>query len=244
MLALQVEVDPIAFPDAKRIRKALNKALKIWSAYFRRRVAQYFAEQGPGWAPRKASDDAIAAARETAARNLSEHRLRRKLVREYQRAQKRLNSGRGTMSSVQRRAAVLREFERQVAGGQVGAGVKLKMGSKEQAIAGLSGGIMGGKALQKSLAGLRERKARAEIATAGRVLGRIAQSITTKFGILQVEVASHIPWAGVQNEGGVVGHGAQLPARPFIYVTQDDVNVLVETVNNCLIAEFGEKTNA
>lgn len=240
-MKLEVEVDELQFPDAAKIRRALNKALKIWNGYFRRRIANYFAEQGPGWSPRKVSTDAIAAARESSARNLSEHRLRRKLTRELRRAQKRLDAGKGTTSSVQRRAAVLREFERQVAGGDVGAGVKLKMGSKEQAIAGLTGSMKGSKALQKSIAGLKERKARAEIEASGRVLGRIAQSIKTKYGTLELEVSSHIPWAGAQNEGATVGHGAQLPARPFLYVTAEDVAVLVEIVNNCLEDAFTQK---
>lgn len=240
-MQLTLEVDPLQFPDPAAIRKALDSALRIWNAYFRRRVDDRFKQQGPGWAPRAAVDDAIDAARDARASSLAEHRLRMKLVRELKRARGRLEHGKGTLASVQRRAAVLREFERQGAGGEVGVGTKLKQGSKEQAIAGLSGPMKASKALQKSVAGLRERRARAEIAAAAQVLGRISTSIKSKQGRGQLDVFSTIDWAGVQNEGGVVGHGATLPPRPFMYVTSEDAAILAEIVTNRLAAVYGAK---
>lgn len=238
-MQLEIEVDPIDFPDADAIRKALKAALSIWGAYFSRRIAERFKAEGPGWAPRKASADAITAARESSAKSLSEHNLRSKLIKELTRASKRLDRGRGTTASVMRRAAVLKEFDRQASGGEVSTGKKLKQGSKEQAIAGLTGALIGSKGLQKSVAGLRERKARAEIAAAEKVLGRIAGSVRKKQSINLLEVFSSIPWSDVQNEGGVVGHGAHIVARPFMYVTDEDVEVLAEIVTNRLAAIYG-----
>lgn len=240
-MQLTLEVDPLQFPDPAAIRKALDSALRIWNAYFRRRVEERFKQQGPGWPPRAAADDAVAAARESGARNIAEHRLRSKLIRELKRARGRLERGKGSLASVQRRAAVLREFDRQGAGGEIGVGTKVKQGSKEQAIAGLQGPMGASKALQKSVAGLRERRARAEIAAANQVLGRISTSIKSKQGRGQLDVFSQIDWAGVQNVGGVVGHGANLPARPFMYVTSEDAAVLAEIVTNRLAAVYGAK---
>lgn len=221
---LEIRVDPLGFPDQAEVARVISSSLKIWVAYFRRRVDNRFKEQGPGWAPRKASDDAIAAAREEKVKTLSEHRLKQKLVRDLVRARKRLDRGKGSDKAVERRYAVLKEFERQVAGGlqQLPASA-----SKED------------KRLAKSVAGLRQRKERAELQASERILGRISASIKSKTARGSADVFSSIDWAGVQNEGGVVGKGAQLPPRPFMYLTHQDVDVLVEIVNNRLAAVFG-----
>lgn len=239
-MQLSIEVDPLEFPDANAIRKALDSALKIFNAYFRRRLSERFKEEGPGWAPRKASSDAIDAARESGARNLADHRLRTKLIRELKRASIRMDKGKGTLGSVQRRAFVLKEFDRQAGGGAVDTGKTKKLGAKDQALAALGGGgFKATKGLQKSVAGLRERRARAEIKAAGKILGRVPGSIRSKQARNVLDVFSAISWAGVQNEGGAVGHGAQIPARAFMYVTGEDADVLAEIVSNRLAAVYG-----
>jgi phage gpG-like protein len=107
---------------------------------------------------------------------------------------------------------VLKEFERQVAGGALG----LQTGADRR--------------LEKSVAGLRARRARAEAQASGRVLGSMASSMFSKIAKGTLIVDSKILWAGAHNEGDTVGHGARLPARPFNYLEEIDVEVLTEVL--------------
>lgn len=223
MLTLSLQIDPIKFPSGPELRKVTDSALRIWGAYFRRRVQGRFEAEGPGWAPRKASDDLHQALRETKAKTLAEHRLKRKLERDLRRAQQRLDRGKGKQSAVDRRYAVLKEFERQIRGGTTAPEAFEDKGDRR---------------LAKSVAGLKERKARAAAAVSGRVLGAIANSIKSTLKRSELTVGSSIPWAGVQNEGGAVGNRATLPARPFLFLENEDIEMLTEIVENRLAAVF------
>lgn len=220
-VALEIELDPIEGPSQREIDRALNRALAIWLAYYRRRVDNRFKAGGPGWAPRKASTDAIATARAHKVKNLSEHKLRRKLERDLRRAKQRLDRGKGSEASVWRRAAVLRAFD--VSSGKEDATKRAKFDRR----------------LEKSVAGLKDRAARAAADIDAQILGKIAQSVSGKAKSLEAEVKSKIPWSGVHNEGGVAGHGAVEPERPFLYVDAEDAEVLAEIVNNQLGALYG-----
>lgn len=241
---MQIELipAPLELLDARGVERVAQATLRIWGSYFLRRVKRRFQEQGPGWAPRKIASDAQKATREGAVRSLAEHRLRRKLEREFRRASQRFGRGKGTLASVQRRAAVMRELDRQLTGGQVQTGKGPKMSGKDAAIAGLQGPLAGDRRLQKSVAGLRERMARAGLKDSEPLLGGIGGSIGQKLARGMVTIASKIPWAGVHNEGGRAGRSAVIPERSFLYVDSEDVEVLVEIWGNALEAEMGKKS--
>jgi phage gpG-like protein len=221
MLTISLTVDGVQRKIKTLARTAadLEPALKIFNAYYKVRLAERFASQGPGWAPRAESTEARQEHRARTAQALAVHQLKRKLSRELKRAIRRQRLGRGKASSVERRYHVLKEFERQVAGGIMGR----QLGADRR--------------LEKSVSGLRERKARAEAKASERILGRIPASMYSKVANGTLTIDSKIPWAGSHNEGDTVGHGAHLPARPFNYLEPIDVNVLVEIlVNRMLVA--------
>lgn len=207
-----------------------------WNKWYRQKVQKKFDEGGPGWPPTKKQASAGAAVNAwnryydkakkeggkdlgieriasggDAVKQLGDALLRRKLQRELKRATKRYARG-GSAAAMQRRYAVLQEFERIAAGGVP--------------IATLTAD----KRLEKSVAGLRARHERAHAKAAGRPLGRIASSIKSKITRTDITVSSEIPWAGVQNKGGTVGHGAKLPARPFLELDDEDIEMLVTLI--------------
>src|SRR5262245_8485263 len=164
MLTLTVNIDGIRrkLTTLAKTAKDIEPALKVFDRYYRARVDQRFGSEGPGWAPRAESTQVQHDHRQKQAQALAEHRLKRKLTSELKRAVRRQRLGKGTVAAVERRYQVLKEFERQLAGGMVGRQVG------------------GDRRLEKSVAGLRDRRARAEAKVAGRVLGRIATSMTSK----------------------------------------------------------------
>lgn len=220
MLTLSVNIDGLSrkLHTLAETAKDLEPALRIFDQYLRDQVAQRFASEGPGWPARKQATEG-AHHREAQVHALAAHRLRSKLARELGRAQRRLRYGKGTAAAVDRRYAVLKEFERQVAGGVLGA----QTGKDRR--------------LEKSVSKLHERLGRAEAQASGRVLGRLGSSIASKVKRGSLTVYSKVPWAGVHNEGGQAGHGAQIPARPFLFLEPEDIDVLAEIlVNRMLLA--------
>ena len=221
MLTISLNVDGVQRKIKTLARTAadLGPALKIFNAYYKARLAERFASQGPGWAPRADSTEERHEHRQRQAQALAVHQLKRKLSRELKRAIRRQRLGKGKASSVERRYQVLKEFERQVVDGIMGR----QLGADRRT--------------EKTVAGLRERRARAEAKASERILGRIPASMYSQIAKGTLTVDSRIPWAGSHNEGDVVGHGAHLPARPFNYLEAIDVDVLVEIlVNRMLVA--------
>lgn len=126
--------------------------------------------------------------------------LENKLKRDVKRAEKKAKKP----GTVERRLSVLAEFRRLEAGGSLD---KSLLTEKQQ----------------KSLLG---RVERAKKDASEKMLGKVAASIKTsiKNGTLTVE--SKIPWAGVHNEGGPAGHGANIPKREFLALDEEDLDVL------------------
>lgn len=212
-----ITVDPPKFQKSGDTKEAIKKALKIFNAYYRRRVSQRFNSGGPGWAPRRDQSEASGVKRDIRAESLAQHKVKQKLVRQLARARRQYLRGKGTDTSIYRRARVLEEFKKQVSGDA-------------------SPFFSSDKRTTKSVAGLRDRLARVEKAVAGRVLGRLASSMKSKISGSVLEVKSTIEWSGVHNEGGTAGHGAQIPARPFNYFESIDGEVFAEIVANAMMA--------
>jgi phage gpG-like protein len=197
--------------------KQLDPALRVFDRYLRARVRSRFEREGPGWAP-------LAPATLAHRRQAAMAALERKLGRDVRRAEKSYGRRFGALDqfglggqekqrarsllAIQRRVTTLAEFRRILHGGTPEAS------------------LFEGKAAEKQRQSLVGRIGRAEARSTEKILGRIAGSIrsTVKRGTLTVE--SRIPWAGVQNEGGRAG-SANIPARPFLFLDEDDVDVLV-----------------
>ena len=222
MLTISVSIDGLErkLHTLAETAKDLEPALRILDTYLRGRVAQRFSSEGPGWPARKESTEA-GHHREAQVQALAVHRLRRKLQRELRRAQRRLRYGKGTVAAVDRRYAVLKEFERQVAGGILDAQT-----GKDRRV-------------EKSVRGLHERFGRAEAQASGRLLGRMASSIASSVRRGSLTVYSRVPWAGIHNEGGIGGHGAEIPPRPFLFLEPEDIDLLAELLANRMLLAVG-----
>lgn len=214
MITLSVNIDGIErkLETLAETAKDLEPALRMFDGYLRARVRQRFASGGPGW-PERSAEDEGKRHRADQVDALAVHKMQRKLEREFDRARRRRAAGKGTEAAVERRYAVLKEFMRQAAGGAVG--------------------IQGGKDArrEKSIAGLRQRFQRAAERDHG-ILGKLASSIASTVSRGTLTLYSKVAWAGVHNEGGTVGHGATLPARPFLFLESSDIDVLAEILTN------------
>jgi len=63
----------------------------------------------------------------------------------------------------------------------------------------------------------------------GKILGRIPSAITVRSGPGIVEVISRVSYSAVHQEGGKVGRGAVLPARPFLWMSEAFIQQAMET---------------
>lgn len=195
-----------------------------FSRYMREEIDQVFASQGNGTWPKRQDDsqvrfDASKAARITKIRAGQYNSLRGRLRSEKRRAERRLARTPSSSKlsetrrrSVQRYEAQLAELDRLAAGGD----------KNQRGMKGLY-----------ARAGRREQRAAAKIAAveSGALLGQIANSFAIDFDKTQWQMASRIPWAGVQNSGGPVGNGAELPARTFLEWTPARLQKFVEMCN-------------
>ncbi len=237
-MIIRVSISDIGLDPAKA-RRVVSASLGLFASYFRKRIHYRYLAQGPGWAPNKDATAALAM-RAAHVKNLTEHRLRRKLEKDLRRAQMRANTGKGSLVAIYRRKAVLDEFKRQQAGGVVDKAGKFTGSAadkkKNAAIAALSGKTKGDLRLQKSVAGLADRMQRQQAQVSSRILGRSESALTSKLGRNFYEVANRISWYMAQEAGGTVGHGAKIPARPAIYADETDLDVLQEILINKSLA--------
>ena len=81
-------------------------------------------------------------------------------------------------------------------------------------------------------AGTRRKRAR-------RLLGRLPTSVAMKGDRQRLLMRSPVRWSGAQHEGDRVGHGAMIPARPFVYVTQRALEAVAGVVVRAVAKVFG-----
>ena len=91
--------------------------------------------------------------------------------------------------------------------------------------------------LRKRLARAEDQRAKGRKAKVGgdrrksekhKMLGVVARSIVFRTEGTGVSDMSRVPWSGAHNEGGSVGNGATVPARPFLFISSDDRRTLAQ----------------
>lgn len=82
----------------------------------------------------------------------------------------------------------------------------------------------------KSISQLPERLGRQAKKVEGKVLGKMASSVSAKASGGTLTVGSKIPWSSVHNEGGTAGKGATEPKREFLPPPSEDDLKFFETV--------------
>lgn len=196
------------FLDGRKAAEDLTKRLvRTVAADSRER----FAAGGPGWAPREQSDEETAAhvARAIeAAKGGAVEVIKKKLNKDLLRAQKK-----ASLETVEHHRALVRDFARQVEGGLRGFSLVKPTDDKK---------------LAKKLASVEKRLGRTHDKLVdraktdkGRLLGALSRANRPSSKGLHGEVRNMVKFSGVQNDGGQVGNGATLPARPFLSVTPE-----------------------
>lgn len=69
------------------------------------------------------------------------------------------------------------------------------------------------------------------------ILGKLGNSLKAQGTKTEAIAESRIPWSQVHNEGGTVGHGAQVPARPFLLLTAESKRTLAQMAVQYLTGE-------
>jgi hypothetical protein len=180
-------------------------------------IDELFASGGDGKWPERAEEDAAAGERreeKTTRRAESIRRsavksLRTSLIYDIKRAGARARTGKGSTSALLKRKAALIRFEEALRRGPLDF-EELARGDKRFV-----------RRAERSIGRYQNAE---EIA--GRLLGKIAQSIVQTAERDSLTFESKIPWAGVHNKGGKVGRDADVPARTFLEWTPEDLDLL------------------
>jgi phage gpG-like protein len=70
------------------------------------------------------------------------------------------------------------------------------------------------------------------------ILGKLRRNFTIEWGPKFLRARSRVLWSGVHQEGGVVGHGAVIPARPHIYAGKEFFKKLIDIIINRITVVF------
>jgi phage gpG-like protein len=62
-------------------------------------------------------------------------------------------------------------------------------------------------------------KAKRRQSTPKRILGRLPAAVIYTIGDKFIRGVSRVPWSGVHQQGGTVGRGSRIPARPFLWLS-------------------------
>lgn len=72
-----------------------------------------------------------------------------------------------------------------------------------------------------------------------KLLGRLPTAVSYKATGYSVTAESLVKWSLAHQEGGTVGRGARLPARPFLWISDKLLEVAAEALTKALAAAFG-----
>lgn len=70
-----------------------------------------------------------------------------------------------------------------------------------------------------------------------RLLGRLSSAVNTSVRGGKLVVESQIKWAGVHQRGGTAGRGARIPAREFLWWSEDVLDFFAKQIADYLVGE-------
>lgn len=94
------------------------------------------------------------------------------------------------------------------------------------------------KELDRFSSGKKRRKGRNALKR-HKLLGRLPASIAAKISRHTLQVYSRVPWSGVHNKGGTAGHNSKIPARTFLELRGEDMDVLEQMLRSRALLAFG-----
>ena len=72
-----------------------------------------------------------------------------------------------------------------------------------------------------------------------KLLGRLPTAVGYRATLYSVIAESRVAWSASQQDGGTVGRGARLPARPFLWISDKLMVEAEEVLTNKLLAAYG-----
>ena len=212
--------------------KKIDGALRVFDRYFRQRIRQRFNSGGPGW---KGLAESTIQHRRARAMAAFERKLGRDVRRQERSYSRRFGAleqfGLGgyekprarAVAAISRRLTTLAEFRR------------LQAGGAENVT------LFEGRSAERQRASLQTRMGRANEKATRNLLGRISGSFKSTIRGGKLTVESEIPWAGIHNDGGKGGRAAEIPARPFLFLDEQDSEILAGILENQLLAALTDE---
>lgn len=74
------------------------------------------------------------------------------------------------------------------------------------------------------------------------ILGRLPAATSYKATPTAVTGTSKVRWSGAHQDGDVVGHGARLPAREYLYISDEMLELASNEVATALVNAFGGRS--
>ncbi len=71
------------------------------------------------------------------------------------------------------------------------------------------------------------------------ILGRLPTAVSYKATGNSLVAESRVKWSGVHQDGGIVGRGAKIPARPFLWLSSKLLDIAVDVIDRALITAYG-----
>ncbi len=72
-----------------------------------------------------------------------------------------------------------------------------------------------------------------------RPLGKLLSAITYAATTTGVSAESKVGWSDVHQDGGTVGRGSKIPARPFLWISRRLLDVAEDVFNRVMLTAFG-----
>ena len=51
---------------------------------------------------------------------------------------------------------------------------------------------------------------------------------------------SRVPWSGIHQDGGTAGRGSRIPARPFLWMSEEFLRLATDRIGNRLVVAYGK----
>jgi phage gpG-like protein len=70
-------------------------------------------------------------------------------------------------------------------------------------------------------------------------LGRLTGAVSYTADATAVRGISRVLWSGIHQDGGTVGRGSRIPARPFLWISDDMLRIAENTLGSALVRAYG-----
>lgn len=74
----------------------------------------------------------------------------------------------------------------------------------------------------------------------GNLLGKLPDTVVVRKRGAEIEARSPVPWSGVHNIGGRVGYGAEIKARPFVFISPKIQGLAAEKLADHLVMRWAD----